>query len=142
MTTIIINDKIAINGNLSFIRRVNEDGKSFNVEGILSTHLYFEDIKSIKTSGYILKNVKVIEEDFGSDDYDIVYKFVCLECKDDIVQGINKDGVIYCITPEEMKAIEEIKYKDEHPLLGNIGKEYKDIINRFYKDIKDESENK
>ena len=71
-----------------------------------------------------MSGVEVYQESFGSDDYDILYYFTAksLMLKDHI-----EDGIGYILYSDEMRMIEEEMYKDDHPILGGIGKEYKDM---------------
>lgn len=128
MAKIIIND-YEVNGHLSIKRSLipakNKDEEDrIIIEGILSTHLYFEDIKTISSPRYNLTGINVYSEQFGSDDYDIIYSFTAEDLE---IKGIIKDGITCILYPEEMKQIEDIMYKNDHPILGNIGEEYKDI---------------
>lgn len=74
MAKLSINEEFVIKGKLTARRFLDEEGK-VNIIGALATHYYFEEIKNIETYRYELKNVEVIEEIFGSDDFDIVYNF-------------------------------------------------------------------
>lgn len=125
MANIIINNNLSVNGKLTFNRVANEDKSGFIIQGVLLTHLYFDDITSIETSRYKLTGVEVTQEAFGSDDYNIGYQFTCENL--DII-GLEKEGASFILYPSEMKMIEDEMYKDEHPVLGSIGKEYKDMV--------------
>lgn len=125
MAKININNKLLLNGKLTFNRKLNEDGKSVTITGLLLTHLYFDEINSIETERYILNNVNVYQESFGSDDYNIGYLFNCSDLQ---IKGVESDGAKFILFPEEMKKIEDEMYKDDHPILGDIGKQYKDVI--------------
>ena len=121
MAKIVVNGDLKVNGKVTFRRVVNEDKSGFVIEGIFSTHLYFENITSLDMSRFALKDIEVYEEDFGSDDYNILYHFKAKSLK---VFGAEEKGVYYVLYGEEMKMIEEEMYKDSHPTLGAIGKEY------------------
>lgn len=127
MAQITINDKLTVNGKLTFNNTMNQDKTGFIIDGVLLTHLYFDDIQKIETNRFILNNVEVYRESFGSDDYNIGYSFTAEKA---IIKGDEYEGAKYILYPSEMKEIEEIMYKDEHPILGDIGKEYKDIIKK------------
>jgi hypothetical protein len=127
MANIIINDKLSVNGNCTFNREVNEDKTGFIISGVLLTHLYFDDISTIQTKRFKLTGVEVQREVFGSDDYNIGYQFICSDLE---ILGSEIEGISYILYPEEMKMIEDEMYKDEHQILGAIGKEYKDMIKK------------
>ena len=127
MAIITVNREVEVNGHLSFNRAISEDKKSYEIEGIFSTHLYFEDITELETSRYKLTGVEVHTESFGSDDYDIVYHLRASHIE--ILGERNKEyETVHCLYEEEQEAIEEIMYKDDHIILGGIGSEYRDII--------------
>lgn len=143
MAKIIVNDSLQVNGKLSFERSlVNEpfitsEGEEkirqyFKIEGVFSTHLYFDDIEKLETNRFELIDVEVYKEVFGSDDYNILYYFTA---KDLEVLGYKQNGATYILYGEEMKMIEDEMYKNEHPVLGDIGEEYKDM---FVSDDEDE----
>ena len=132
MAKIILNDKVKVNGNLSCERTINEERTGFVISGVLATHLYFEEIETIETSRLRLEGVEVYRETFGSDDYNVLYYFTCRKM---IPLGEEIDGAFYILYGEEMKMIEDAMYGNDHPILGNIGSEYKDMF------IKDEEEN-
>lgn len=137
MAQITINDKLSVKGNVTFNRVVNEDKTGFIIEGILLTHLYFDDIKILSTSRYRLTGVEVYQEAFGSDDYNIGYYFRC----DDIeILGQESDGAKFILYPSEMAQIEEVMYKDEHPILGGVGAQYKDMVKKEEEESSEGSE--
>jgi hypothetical protein len=125
MAKVIINDNLSVNGKVTFNRTVNEDKTGFVIQGVLSTHLYFDDITSIETKRYKLTGVEVFQEAFGSDDYNIGYYFTCSNVE---VLGQEAEGVTFILYPSEMKMIEDEMYKNEHPILGDIGEQYKEMI--------------
>lgn len=127
MASIIINDKLSVNGKVTFNRAVNEDKTGFIISGILLTHLYFDDIKTIETRRFKLTGIEVYEEAFGSDDYNIGYYFTCTNIE---VLGSMQKEALFILYPEEMEMIENEMYKNEHPILGDIGEEYKDMIKK------------
>ena len=125
MATIVVNNKLSVNGKLTFERFPNEDNSGFIIRGIFLTHLYFDDIKTLETKRFKLSKVTVYKESFGSDDYNIGYSF---ESENLDILGSEEDGATFILYPSEMKMIEDVMYKDEHPILGDIGEEYKDMI--------------
>lgn len=131
MATIIINNELSAKGKLSVSRAINEDKSGFIISGVFASHMYYENIISLETSRFKLSGVEVFEESFGSDDYDILYRFVA---KKFALKDAISDGVGYILYAEEMNMIEEEMYKDDHPILGSIGAQYKDMI------VKDEEE--
>jgi hypothetical protein len=135
MAQIIINGNITVNGNVTFNRAVNEEKTGFIISGVLSTHLYFEDIKTIEMRRYKLTGVEVYQESYGSDDYNIGYFFTCKNIE---VLGQDYNGAKFILYPSEMKMIEDEMYKDEHPVLGNIGKVYKDMVKQVEEEGSDE----
>lgn len=147
MAKIIINDDLQVNGKLSFERGLVEEAyidtdgsqktkQSFRIEGVLSTHLYFDDIEKLETNRYELEGVEVYKEAFASDDYNILYYFTARRLN---ILGSNQKGVTYILYGEEMKMIENEMYKDEHPILGDIGAEFKEM---YLKNDEEESDDK
>lgn len=74
------NNKVKkVKGRLTFETKLIEDEegkKEIVVQGQMTTHRYFEEIKKIETSRYILKGITVYNEVFGSEDFKILYNFV------------------------------------------------------------------
>lgn len=122
MAKIIINDTVRVNGKITFKREANEDNTGFVIRGMFATHLYFDEIISLDTPRFKLTGVEVYEEDFGSDDYNILYSFKADNLE---IFGAESNGAYYILYGEEMKMIEEEMYKNDHPTLGDIGEEYK-----------------
>ena len=150
MANIMINNDILVKGNLSISRKLikepylDQTGRErvktyFSIEGILSTHLYFSEINNIKCPRYVLNDVEVYEEDMGSDDYNIIYHFSAGEL---IVEGTEIDGISYILNGDEMKAIEDVLYKNDTLLLGDIGEEAGKAYNELIanKEKKEEKE--
>lgn len=131
MANIIINNRISANGKLSASRQLNETRDGFIITGVFASHLYYEDIKSLESSRFKVSGVQVYQESFGSDDYDILYHFVADKF---ILKDTMQDGIGYILYGSEMKQIEDEMYKNDHPILGGIGEEYKDMY------VKDEEE--
>lgn len=126
MANIIVNNKMTVKGKISVNRTINEEKNGFIISGIFATHLYLEDIKSLETNRFFVSGIEVYSESFGSDDYNIQYQFVAKNFK---LKDIINDGVGYILYLDEMKQIEEEMYKNEHPVLGDIGEQYKDMYN-------------
>lgn len=131
MANIIVNNRIKAKGKISVSRALNEDKDDFIITGAFSSHLYYEDIKSLETSRFKISGIDVYQETFGSDDYNINYYFIA---KKFVLKDIIDDGIGHILYNEEVKMIESEMYKNEHPILGDIGEEYKDMF------IKDEEE--
>lgn len=125
MANIIINNRISANGKLSASRQLNETRDGFIITGVFASHLYYEDIKSLESSRFKVSGVQVYQESFGSDDYDILYHFVADKF---ILKDTMQDGIGYILYGSEMKQIEDEMYKNDHPILGGIGEEYKDMF--------------
>ena len=99
MATIIINKHHKVKGRLSISRGLTENDDII-IGAILTTHRYFEEIKEIESERYHLTDVKIIKEDFGSNDFDIQYTLVAqyLEIKNgetnlpiDVIEAIEKE---------------------------------------------------
>jgi hypothetical protein len=98
--------------------------------------LYYESIKTLESERFALSGIEVYQEAFGSDDYDILYYFTAkkLQIKDHM-----EDGIGYILYSDEMRMIEEEMYKNDHPILGGIGEEYKDMyIDKLDEEPEDE----
>lgn len=134
MANIIINSRIVSKGRLSVSRTLNETKDGFIITGMFASHLYYEDIKSLESNRFKVSGVQVYEESFGSDDYNILYHFVAnkFTLKDSV-----EDGIGYILYNEEIEQIENEMYKDEHPILGGIGEQYKDM---YIKEEDDEND--
>lgn len=139
MAKIIVNNEVRTNGKLSATRALNEEKNGFIISGVFASHLYYENIKTLESERFALSGVEVYQESFGSDDYDILYYFTAksLMLKDHI-----EDGIGYILYSDEMRMIEEEMYKDDHPILGGIGKEYKDMYIDKLEDSKLEEDEK
>jgi hypothetical protein len=77
MAKIIINGTKEILGKLSIARAADfsKNPVEVSVGGQLSTHRYFEEIDSIETDRYKVTGVMVFQENYGSEDFDVVYSF-------------------------------------------------------------------
>lgn len=135
MANIIINNRISANGKLSVDRMLNETKDGFIIAGVFASHLYYEDIKSLESNRFKVSGVQVYKESFGSDDYNILYHFIADKF---ILKDAMQDGIGFILYSKEMDMIENEMYKDEHPILGSIGKQYKDMY--IKEDDEDDSE--
>lgn len=122
MASIIVNNKVKAKGKVSVSRSLNEEKDGFVITGAFSSHLYYEDIKTLETSRFKISGIEVYQESFGSDDFNINYYFIAKKFK---LKDIMNDGIGFILYGEEMKMIEDEMYKNEHPVLGDIGEEYK-----------------
>lgn len=71
--------KYEVKGRVTFEAKLieNENGKQeIIISGKMTTHKYIEDIDKIETHRYLLTDVQVYKETFGSDDFDILYDFI------------------------------------------------------------------
>lgn len=134
MANIIINNRITAKGKLSVSRTLNENKDGFIITGAFASHLYYEDIKSLETNRFKVSGIQVYEEGFGSDDYNIIYNFIADKF---VLKDVIEDGIGYILYSEEIKQIEDEMYKDEHPILGSIGEQYK---NMYIKEEGDEDD--
>lgn len=72
------NEEQVVNGRMTFkvSKAIDENGDETIVcLGQLTTHKYFEEISRIETDRFILENVEVTDETFGTNDFDILYDF-------------------------------------------------------------------
>lgn len=108
MATIKINNSIEVKGKVSFthsayLNKEKQQWEDNGVEGTLVTHQYLDDIHTIETDRFLLSDCTVYVEAFGSDDFDITYKFIADSC-------IVKDDPL---SKEEIQKIEDKKYAYE-----------------------------
>lgn len=98
MAKILINGNREVNGKLSISRGL-VDGE-IAVGAVLTTHRYFEEITEIESERYLLTDVEIIREDFGTNDFDIQYTLSAgdLEVKDgetnlpkDVIEKIEQE---------------------------------------------------
>lgn len=117
MAKLSINEDFIIKGKITVRRYLDGEG-NINIVGALATHYYFEEIKNIETYRYEIKGVEVLEEVFGSDDFDIVYNF---KAKSLIVKNSFSN-----LSEEEIKNIEDNIYDEDYYLLdSSLSKEYR-----------------
>lgn len=72
-----------------------------SISGILAVHDYIEDITTIESERYLLKNVSVYKESFGSNEYMILYHFIAedLTVKEDVLD----DDIKWLIEEESIE---------------------------------------
>lgn len=67
-----------VKGRLTFETKLVEDeegNEDIVIVGSMTMHKYIDDIYKIESNRYKLKDVKVISEMFGSEDFNILYNF-------------------------------------------------------------------
>lgn len=79
---VVINDKIKVIGAISYsltkLNKENEYGleeEILEIEGSLITNYYTQDITKLETCRYILDDIEVYKEEFGSREENIIYRF-------------------------------------------------------------------
>lgn len=110
MAQISVNDEYIINGKLTVQRSLTDEG-DVTIIGSFATHYYFEEIKSLETFRYSIREIEVREETFGSDDFDIAYSFIAksFDVKNDMSN----------LTIEEIGEIESKVYDEEGYVIGS-----------------------
>ena len=95
------------------------------IAGMFTTHDYIEELDTIESERYLIQDINVYEETFGSNDYEISYEFVAgsLTVKEDYI-------------PEKVKIVVEADlYQDEnkeyfHSINWKLAEQiYDDIVN-------------
>ena len=105
MAQLLVNGTYFMNGKFTVSRNLitRENGEeTILVEGTLCTHDYIEELKSIESYRYIVKNINVTGEGFGSDDYDILYKFTAEGIE---IKGVRDGDLIRILSKEEQQHI-------------------------------------
>lgn len=128
MAQLLVNGTYFMNGKFTVSRNLitRENGEeTILVEGTLCTHDYIEELKSIESYRYIVKNINVTGEGFGSDDYDILYKFTAEGIE---IKGVRDGDLIRILSKEEQQQIEKIRYRKDNEIFGDIGEEYKELF--------------
>lgn len=74
MAQLLINDNEIIKGDFT-IKRYKDNEGNILYQGVLLSHIYIEEILSIESDRYIISDVIVECEEFGSNDYLIKYEF-------------------------------------------------------------------
>lgn len=109
MARISVNDEYIVNGKLTVSRSLNNN--EIVINGTFASHYYFEEIKSLTTYRYEIKNIEVVEELFGSDDFDIVYNFTAKDF--DVRDGMTN------LTDKKIDEIESKIYDEQGYLLNS-----------------------
>lgn len=136
-------DKVNIYGRLSVDREAvyNEEGEytGMQITGMLAVHEYIEEITEIETERFLLKNVNVYKESFGSNEYLILYYFIA---EDMDIKPDNLDDNIKWLMEEQMIR-EEMKEKEwYHAYLYNEAiKEVEKLVLEYEGGEKEENEN-
>ena len=102
------NEEIQVEGRMTFkvSKAIKEDGTDTMIcLGQLATHKYFEEITKIETDRFILENVEVTDETFGTNDFNILYEFEVHNYGWTIKEGY--------LSEETIKRIELEEYKDD-----------------------------
>lgn len=102
------NEEIQVEGRMTFkvSKAIKEDGTDTMIcLGQLATHKYFEEITKIETDRFILENVEVTDEIFGTNDFNILYEFEV----HNYGWTIKEDY----LSEETIKKIELEEYKDD-----------------------------
>lgn len=104
MAKIGVNKKEIVLGKLTVKRFLDEENKIV-IQGSFATHKYFEEIKNIETYRLKISGIEVLEEIFGSDDFDIIYNFIAKNIE------MKNSGVTY--TEDEIEVVEKTLYDNE-----------------------------
>jgi hypothetical protein len=78
MADIIVNDNQVVKGKMTITRTLDiaKEPPVLTIVGQLETHRYFEEITVLETERYIVKGITVVQESFGSEDFNVVYTFM------------------------------------------------------------------
>ncbi|MGL4878008.1 hypothetical protein [Paraclostridium dentum] len=130
MARLVITDgegnEIKVNGKMTFevVKVLNADNEvELRVEGKMTTHKYIEDIISIESDRYLLKEIEVVREVFGSNDYDILYEFLVDGDSWHVKEEHLCENAIYEIEAELYKDDESDEYNHKNYLYLNKTKE-------------------
>lgn len=102
------NEVFEVNGRMTFkvSKAYNELGDETMVcLGQLTTHKYFEEIIKIETDRFLLENVEVTDETFGTNDFNILYDFQV----NDFGWNVKDDY----LSEEAINAIEKEEYHND-----------------------------
>ena len=102
------NEVFEVNGRMTFkvSKAFNDVGDEIMVcLGQLTTHKYFEEITKIESDRFVLENVEVTDETFGTNDFNILYDFQV----NDFGWSIKEDY----LSQEAINAIEKDEYKND-----------------------------
>jgi hypothetical protein len=92
MALLIVNGDITTEGKISVSRtlRTNDQGKAYVViQGQLVMPQYVEEINDIEADNFAIEGMNVYEEDFGSEDSNIIYNFTAEKF---FVKGYKESG--------------------------------------------------
>lgn len=111
MANIIVNNQFKLNGKLS-IKRARDEDNNIQILGSLATHYYIEEIDKLETPRLIVNGIRVYEEVYGSEDFDILYNFTAdtLNIKNDLSN----------LDVEQIKEIEKKLYSKNGYALTSI----------------------
>lgn len=102
------NEVFEVNGRMTFkVSKAFDDvGDEIMVcLGQLTTHKYFEEITKIESDRFVLENVEVTDETFGTNDFNILYDFQV----NNFGWSIKEDY----LSQEAINAIEKDEYKND-----------------------------
>lgn len=143
MAVIKINNDSNTNiyGRLSVDREAvyNEKGEMTGVQvtGMLAVHEYFEEITEIESERYLVKNVNVYKESFGSNEYLILYYFIADDF--DVKPDTLNDDVKWLMEEEMIK--EEIKEREwYHAYLYGEAIKQAELLAKQYEGGEEENE--
>lgn len=107
MADIAINKSFMTKGRMSISRALDTESSPpiLCIKGQLVMHRYIEEITTIETHRYKLCDVNVYREDFGSEDFNIIYYFTA---KDLLIKGGESD-----LTEDEITEIENMIYNNQ-----------------------------
>lgn len=82
MAKIIVNDSLMVEGSFTITCRKQietKNGIAYEFAGELITPYYIEELESVESPRYKAMGIDVYEEQFGSDDENILYMFTFTE---------------------------------------------------------------
>lgn len=77
MSKIKVNKKNIVEGKFSFNAELDDSSKpaKLTISGAFQSAEYIEEITELESDRYILNNVKISNEGFGSEEAEIIYSF-------------------------------------------------------------------
>jgi hypothetical protein len=107
MAEIIVNDEKIVNGRMTITRSldISKNPPVLTIVGQLETHRYFEEITILESARYRVEGITVVQESFGSDDFNIVYTFAANSLE--VINGETN------LSDDEIKAKEDEIYGGE-----------------------------
>lgn len=128
-------------GAVSFERTAvyNEKGRAVGAEikGVMTIHDYIEDVFHIETERYILNNVHVYKETFGTNEFMILYHFIA---EDLIVKEDHVHDDIKWLMEEEIIKEETTNKEWFHAYLANEAIEEADKLALEYEARREEKD--